>query len=394
MEEEEEDGNEDSGSNAVLTPPLKRERRSQSLILSFNRNHDSALKKLLTTTCSNFLRATSLSFFFFSANRFFGVIMSKVHLLEIEPKELKFIFELKKQSSCSVQLTNMTNHYVAFKVKTTSPKKYSVRPNVGVLSPKASCEFIVTMQAQRAIPLDLECRDKFLIQSTMVSSETASEDVTSSLKHTTDEIQSPEPMVLKNPDLKNPDHHMFKELLKLDEDQDFKPTEHIEDVEELKPEKEAELDMSEDLELETVKNVKELKPEKEPELTVVKGIEELKLMKAIEEMKLKLDGLESKLNESAVTISKLTEERRLSNQETKILQEKLVEVTKRSPRKVQVGFPFLYVFYNHVCLRFCIWKIAIRNKLVKEDKKLRKAKKLVHTWLTAFTELRRRQRNF
>nr|XP_029151324.1 vesicle-associated protein 2-2 isoform X3 [Arachis hypogaea] len=314
------------------------------------------------------------------------------------------------------------------------------------------------MQAQRSAPLDMECRDKFLIQSTMVSSETTSDDVTSSLfvkdgsryieenklkvsltskpnspeffpitgdfkngldhekfqKHTTDEIQSPEPMALKNPD-----HHIFKELLKLEEDQDFKPTQHIEvktmkdvempeesavlkvskdeklnivkdvegmkpekaelkvskaldlnkinnieepklekearllskdqelksvmDVEELKPEKESELKLSKDLELETVKNVKELKPEKESELKVVKGIEELKLVKAIEEMKLKLDGLESKLNESAVTISKLTEERRLNYQETKILQEKLAEVTKRGPRKVQVGFPFLYV---------------------------------------------------
>lgn len=28
-----------------------------------------------------------------------------------------FIVELKKQSSCSVQLTNTTNHYVAFKVR-------------------------------------------------------------------------------------------------------------------------------------------------------------------------------------------------------------------------------------------------------------------------------------
>ncbi|KAG5075880.1 hypothetical protein JHK84_057111 [Glycine max] len=70
--------------------------------------------------------------------------MSKAPLLLIEPKELKFIFELKKQSSCSVQLTNNTNHYVAFKIKTTSPKKYSVRPNVGVLAPKATCEFIGT----------------------------------------------------------------------------------------------------------------------------------------------------------------------------------------------------------------------------------------------------------
>lgn len=31
---------------------------------------------------------------------------------------------------------------LCLQVKTTSPKKYSVRPNVGVLAPKATCEFI------------------------------------------------------------------------------------------------------------------------------------------------------------------------------------------------------------------------------------------------------------
>ncbi|KAI5398444.1 variant 2, Vesicle-associated protein 2-2 [Lathyrus oleraceus] len=107
--------------------------------------------------------------------------MNKTPILEIEPRELKFIFELKKQSSCSVQVTNNTYHYVAFKVKTTSPKKYSVRPNVGVLAPKSSGEFIVTMQAQRVAPEDLVCKDKFLVQSTLVDAEITSEDVTASL---------------------------------------------------------------------------------------------------------------------------------------------------------------------------------------------------------------------
>ncbi|TKY52171.1 Vesicle-associated protein 2-2 [Spatholobus suberectus] len=381
--------------------------------------------------------------------------MSIAPILEIEPKELKFIFELKKQSSCSVQLTNNTYHYVAFKVKTTSPKKYSVRPNVGVLMPKATCEFIVTMQAQWVAPEDMVCKDKFLIQSTVVPAETTSEDVTSSLFvkdgskyieenklkvtlisppsspdlspingdfkngldhekvqiHSKDEIQSAEPMVLKNPDMVHevlkleedmelrPDHYMGLDTMKdvgepkeeaglkvsknkklnmVKDVEEMKPQKKLEvskdldlnkvknteelkpekaaelkvskvmdlnpvnNVKELKPEKERELKMLKDLELKTVKNVDELKPEKE-EIRVSKSIEELKLMKAIEEMKLKLDGLESKLNESGVTISKLIEERRLSNKETKILQEKLADLINKGPRKVQVGFPLLYV---------------------------------------------------
>ncbi|KAF3454385.1 hypothetical protein FNV43_RR04832 [Rhamnella rubrinervis] len=99
-------------------------------------------------------------------------------LLEIQPKELKFICELKKQSSCSISMTNNTDCHVAFKVKTTSPKKYCVRPNVGVIMPKSICEFTVTMQAPRTPPLDFECKDKFLIQSTIVPAGTSDEEIT------------------------------------------------------------------------------------------------------------------------------------------------------------------------------------------------------------------------
>ncbi|XP_019428243.1 PREDICTED: vesicle-associated protein 2-2-like isoform X3 [Lupinus angustifolius] len=377
--------------------------------------------------------------------------MNKMPLIEIEPKELQFIFELKKQSTCSVQLTNNTKHYVAFKVKTTSPKKYSVRPNVGILAPKSTCEFIVTMQAQREAPADAASKDKFLIQSTLVPAETTSEDVNSSLFvkdgsryieenkmkvalisppsssklspingdfkneldhkkveiYSKEEIQSPEPMVFKNV-LKHEDDTELKlrqdkglktmngvqepkeaglkvskyenlnlvkdvkELkpekakLEVSKDLDLNITNNVKElrvvkeaeskwlkgmclntvknVEELKPE-ETELKVSKDMELGTVKNAEELKSEKEADPIVSRGIEELKLMEVIEQMKLKLDGLDSKLNESAETISRLTEERRLSNQETELLQEKLADLINKGPRRVQVGFPLL-----HVCM--------------------------------------------
>ncbi|KAJ6384394.1 hypothetical protein OIU78_027663 [Salix suchowensis] len=95
-------------------------------------------------------------------------------------EELKFIVEVKKQSSCLIQLTNNTHHNVAFKVKTTSPKKYSVRPNVGIVDPKSTFEFVVTMQAQKVAP-DMACRDKFLIQSTIVPVGTTEKDITPSM---------------------------------------------------------------------------------------------------------------------------------------------------------------------------------------------------------------------
>ncbi|KAL3516970.1 hypothetical protein ACH5RR_023872 [Cinchona calisaya] len=88
--------------------------------------------------------------------------------LSIHPTELKFPFELRKQSSCSLQLTNRTDQYIAFKVKTTRPRKYSVRPNAGVVLPGSTSNVTVVMQAHKEMPPDMHCKDKFLVQSVVV----------------------------------------------------------------------------------------------------------------------------------------------------------------------------------------------------------------------------------
>lgn len=104
--------------------------------------------------------------------------MTTGDLVNIHPTELKFPFELKKQSSCSLQISNNTStQVVAFKVKTTNPRKYCVRPNTGVVLPGDSCNVTVTMQAQKEAPLDMQCKDKFLVQSVIVSDATTSKDV-------------------------------------------------------------------------------------------------------------------------------------------------------------------------------------------------------------------------
>uniref|UniRef100_A0A166J9Q4 MSP domain-containing protein n=1 Tax=Daucus carota subsp. sativus TaxID=79200 RepID=A0A166J9Q4_DAUCS len=90
----------------------------------------------------------------------------------INPDELKFQFELEKQVCCDLKVANTTDQHVAFKVKTTSPKKYFVRPNTGVIQPWDSCVIRVTLQAQKEYPPDMQCKDKFLLQSTKVSQQT------------------------------------------------------------------------------------------------------------------------------------------------------------------------------------------------------------------------------
>nr|GLL28093.1 vesicle-associated protein 1-2-like [Ipomoea trifida] len=90
--------------------------------------------------------------------------MSAEELLIIDPLELRFPFELRKSISCSFELLNKTDSHAAFKVKTTNPRKYTVRPNSGVVPPRSRCNVTVTMQPQSEAPLDMQCKDKFLIQ--------------------------------------------------------------------------------------------------------------------------------------------------------------------------------------------------------------------------------------
>ncbi|XP_077235114.1 vesicle-associated protein 2-1-like [Tasmannia lanceolata] len=94
--------------------------------------------------------------------------MSNGQLISVYPEELTFQFELEKQCFCHLKVVNNTEHHVAFKVKTTSPKKYFVRPNNGIIQPWDSCAVTVTLQAQREYPPDMQCKDKFLLQSTKV----------------------------------------------------------------------------------------------------------------------------------------------------------------------------------------------------------------------------------
>ncbi|CAL6432620.1 unnamed protein product [Bathycoccus prasinos] len=95
--------------------------------------------------------------------------MSSEKGLVITPTEqLPFKFELKKQIATDLTVHNPTSSDQAFKVKTTAPKKYCVKPNTGIVPAGATTVVTVIMQAQREVPADLEnCRDKFLVQSTV-----------------------------------------------------------------------------------------------------------------------------------------------------------------------------------------------------------------------------------
>lgn len=94
-------------------------------------------------------------------------------LFQLTPdKELSFrrpFTSIQKESLKVASLS--TSSCVAFKVKTTAPKQYCVRPNSGRLHPGQSVVVQVIMQPMRDDPPeDFKCKDKFLVQCMAIDS--------------------------------------------------------------------------------------------------------------------------------------------------------------------------------------------------------------------------------
>ncbi|KAM0823312.1 hypothetical protein ACQ4PT_070957 [Festuca glaucescens] len=98
-------------------------------------------------------------------------------MISVYPDDLTFLFELDKPCYCNLKVVNNSEYHVAFKVKTTSPRKYFVRPNASVVQPWDSCTITITLQAQKEYPPDMQSKDKFLIQSTKVAASTDMDEI-------------------------------------------------------------------------------------------------------------------------------------------------------------------------------------------------------------------------
>jgi len=84
-------------------------------------------------------------------------------ILRIEPDhELKFKGPFNVPSTTLLKIINPSDKRVCFKIKTTAPKRYCVRPNAGMLQPGTSANIAVVFQ-----PCDLEPtanKHKFMVQ--------------------------------------------------------------------------------------------------------------------------------------------------------------------------------------------------------------------------------------
>ncbi|EME44799.1 hypothetical protein DOTSEDRAFT_152837 [Dothistroma septosporum NZE10] len=99
--------------------------------------------------------------------------------VDLTPAELGFKRPFTHEVSQVLRLSNPNHEAVAFKVKTTAPKQYCVRPNSGRIEPGQHVEVQVLLQAMKEDPPpDARCRDKFLVQSVAISPENDTPNVT------------------------------------------------------------------------------------------------------------------------------------------------------------------------------------------------------------------------
>ncbi|KAI8343308.1 PapD-like protein [Chlamydoabsidia padenii] len=92
--------------------------------------------------------------------------------LTIEPSDLlTFKRPLTHVTKEILLVSNPHPEPVIFKVKTTAPKQYCVRPNAGRIEGNGQVEVQVILQPFNAEPpLDFKCKDKFLVQSAKIDS--------------------------------------------------------------------------------------------------------------------------------------------------------------------------------------------------------------------------------
>ncbi|XP_011182020.1 vesicle-associated membrane protein/synaptobrevin-binding protein isoform X1 [Zeugodacus cucurbitae] len=94
--------------------------------------------------------------------------MEKPKELIIEPKgELRFIGPFSRPAITLMKITNPTDNIILFKIKTTAPKRYCVRPNFGSLEPHSNAKIEICLQPFVYDPNDKN-KHKFMVQSLVV----------------------------------------------------------------------------------------------------------------------------------------------------------------------------------------------------------------------------------
>src|SRR4051812_42070830 len=86
-------------------------------------------------------------------------------LLWIEPPELFFPFQTKKKTSCSLELHNKADAYMAFFIETYSYVKYEIEPIKGIIHPRSHFSVSITLGAQENAQAQTRMIDEFIVKS-------------------------------------------------------------------------------------------------------------------------------------------------------------------------------------------------------------------------------------
>ncbi|KAI9268798.1 PapD-like protein [Sporodiniella umbellata] len=103
----------------------------------------------------------------------------------VEPsEELLFHSPFTRISKESLFVKNPSDKPIIFKVKTTAPKQYCVRPNAGKIEPNSEIEVQIILQPFKEEPTDdYKCKDKFLVQTAPLNESLENQDVTNMWAH-------------------------------------------------------------------------------------------------------------------------------------------------------------------------------------------------------------------
>ncbi|EEQ98483.1 Vesicle-associated membrane protein-associated protein B/C, putative [Perkinsus marinus ATCC 50983] len=92
-------------------------------------------------------------------------------LVTVKPGEIQFPIRPSQPVTTILRLDNNNNkkYSVAYKIKTTAPRKYLVRPSSGLLSPGESADIQIILQPQTG-DSSIDQHDRFLIQTAVSKS--------------------------------------------------------------------------------------------------------------------------------------------------------------------------------------------------------------------------------
>jgi len=108
--------------------------------------------------------------------------MTGNNLLQITPSSLTYLPPYTLYTSQTLKIQNLTDQSVAFKIRTTAPKRYSVKPIFAVLSPQETKDVLVQLNALKDAPTE-STKDCFQIQAAIFPNPPEGSDQTTELKN-------------------------------------------------------------------------------------------------------------------------------------------------------------------------------------------------------------------